>query len=196
MTHIKFFVEGKWEDTARGQRLAHSSDARFIRDYVKTIFGVTLSIENNFELIGGTSNLFSKAQFMRMEIESRKNKVVVIVDADSNVAERKRAIQEFKEAQDLPFSFFLFPNDKDIGEIETLLEYIATNENLLNCFTDYEKCIGQALDIKDKIYSYILAFTGDKKAAQDRNRDFTNGAFNLDHEALIPLKEFLAPFFS
>lgn len=179
MKPLKIFVEGR-----EGQ----STDAPFIRDCVKAWFGHELQIKENFLHIGGASEYLDMAPDIRRALE--KNEVLLIIDANGDYEKSKKKIEEFQARENISFKFFLFPNNRDKGEIETLLEQIATDRDKLNCFQAYEKCIGKQLDIKDKIYAYISAVAG-SKAAKDGNRNFLTPHFDLNHQSLQPLNDFL-----
>jgi hypothetical protein len=174
--------------------IAGSSDERFIKACIKHWFGGNHENTAEFQFMKGVDEFEDFAVRIKRTID--KQKLLMIVDANGKPEKRKTDIVEFQKKHDWHFPFFLFPNNKDKGEIETLLVKIATQKDKLKCFEDYEKCINQSLDIKDKIYAYITACTGNKEAARDKNRDFSSGHFDLDSPALDSLKEFLTPHFS
>lgn len=184
----KFFIEGRKGKDGK----IHSSDARFLKGCIKGWFGKDLDLSENFALIGGASEYNTMAPDIR---RSESFQVIMIIDGNGNPSKRKQEIIEFQKSESLNFPFFLFPNDKDIGELETLLETIAVKKDFLKCFNDYQKCIGKELDIKEKIFAYIRAHEKKKDAATEINRDFTTGGFDLNHDALSPLKVFLSQFF-
>jgi hypothetical protein len=192
MKPIQIFVEGKPIDGKKGKPV-HSTDSVFLRDCAQHWFNQKLELTVNFFLIGGAGQIKDTAQQIREA--DYKNHVLVIVDANGDPAKRKKEIEEFRSTEKLNFDYFLFPDNTNTGEVEVLLEQIATNTALLDCYINYEKCIGRRLDIKDEIFAYIQAATGDKESAKDKNRSFLNPHFDLNHACLEPLKKFLSPYF-
>ena len=193
MNPVKILVEGKL-DKKKG--IAHSSDSRFLRDCVQHWFNIDLDLVNNFEYIGGASELREMAiPIRRLQEEDLIHEVLVIVDANGDVAKRKAEVERFQQESGLSFRFFLFPDNSTNGEVETLIEAVATQRKFIDCFNDYERCIGKPLDLKDKVFAYIAAASKNHDDAKDINRKFSADLFNLDHAALNPLKEFLSPFF-
>jgi hypothetical protein len=191
MKPVKFFVEGGEKDK---RRIIHSTDSAFLRDCGKYWFNQKFDLPDNFKHIGGASEFKEMAPDIRLG--QLHHEVILIIDADGDPVTRKKEIEEFQISEGLKFPYFLFPDNANSGEVEHILEQIATDKTKLKCYEDYEKCIGKQLDIKDKIYAYIQAATGNKDAAKDQNRSFINAHFNLDDACLQPLNEFLAPFFS
>jgi hypothetical protein len=142
------------------------------------------------------------------------NDVLVIFDADTSknnggFAVRKQQISSYGLSLD---GIFLFPNNKDDAELETLLENIINekNKSIFDCWDKYELCLqeyaskktGKTLTTpakKSKIYAYLSALLdGSKKQqslAKDPNRNYSEAEhWNLDAEYLWPLKEFLLKY--
>ncbi len=186
MKPVKIFVEGKSP--------VHSTDSGFLRDCIQHWFNKTISLPDNFKHIGGASEFKDMAPDIRLAIE-KSYKVILIIDADDNPAARKKEIEEFQARENLKFPYFLFPDDTNGGEVEHLLTQIAIDKARVKCYEDYERCVGVNLDIKDKVFAYIQAVTGDKEAAKDKNRNFLKGHFDLNDACLEPLKKFLTPYF-
>lgn len=103
---------------------------------------------------------------------------------------------------------FLFPNNKDEGDFESLLEGIINPEHagLLTCFSGYDACIQsrnkpglpvsyKTPNRKARMYSYMDAMVKSRKKDQQfksGNWFFDNTDYwNLEAEALLPLKNFL-----
>ena len=146
------------------------------------------------------------------KIQGIKN--VIILDADSEqndggFEKRKNQIEALIDEFDVEYSLFLFPNNKDDGDFETLLENIINQEHrvLLDCFETYEKCISQykeqdeslkykAPNRKSKMYSYVMSFPKNREQMEQmKNKNiwfFDNTEYwNLDSEYLAELKKFL-----
>lgn len=182
-------------------------------NFVKTYLEQTFPNFTDFEIIplNGWQGL-SKAKNKLVENKDLGNKNIVIFDADiannqGGFTQRKQAIEKIKTKENLDFELFLFPNNSSDGDFELLLENIINpiHQKLLDCFEEYENCIGASqgdtnpqyvLPIrKAKIYSYIDAF----KKSRKQNERFKKGDWffdnkeywNLDSEYLNSLKEFL-----
>uniref|UniRef100_A0A2B4R931 DNA recombination protein RmuC-like n=1 Tax=Stylophora pistillata TaxID=50429 RepID=A0A2B4R931_STYPI len=104
--------------------------------------------------VGGFSSLKNK----EMDFDEKNVKNIILFDADEDIKKRRKYIEDtlskFKRKADI----FLFPNNKDSGCFEKLLENIASDTKPLECFEKYEECLGDdyALpDIKAKMYSYV-----------------------------------------
>jgi hypothetical protein len=169
---------------------------------------------------GFTSIVKSKNEFIQTSNHGGVN--LVVFDADDPSKDyggfeaRMKYLNSIKDAGNLDFDIFLFPNHSDNGDYETLLESIVPEEHrgLLNCFNQYQKCIelqdelkqyGYNLPIrKSKIYSYVDAL---KKSAEEEDRfkkrkglkdeDFLfdrRDIWNFDSPRLLPLKDFLLQY--
>lgn len=135
---------------------------------------------------------------------------IVFLDADDNIEERFKEVDQSKSFMDENFPAFLLPNNESIGDLETLLENIANpiNEAIFECWNNYENCLegkenpanpGKTFTLparKTKIYAYLEALLGSskkqKELIKEPNRDYTNPKhWDLNHEYLEPLKTFL-----
>ncbi len=116
--------------------------------------------EDHFDIIHveGKDKLFSDEFCKRIEnILKNKNQeyrqVCVIFDADIKKENQesdagfdnklKHIREKFKEKEtDFPKEqIFLFPNNQDDGDLETLLLEIAKHDDFLKCFEGYLECI-------------------------------------------------------
>lgn len=141
------------------------------------------------------------------KIISHKKNLKIIFDADDDIEQAKKNIQkQLKEiAQEnnidenslLQAKIFLFPNNKDTGNLENLVEKIAKEKCILECFEQYKKCIEKLQDKnkniklpakKSKVFAYLESF-GFKNG--DENFKFNEDIFDLNSEYLEPLKNFL-----
>ena len=93
------------------------------------------------------------------------NKIAIIQDVDDDFKQSTQKIDEaLKEAQinKEKVEYFLTPNNKDNGDLETLLLSTLKDNNIIKCFDDYEKCLKQDNDIhpkainKGKVYAYTM----------------------------------------
>jgi hypothetical protein len=210
---VQIFVEGE-------------ADVKFISDYIShikpdvkvekqgkkseiTLDGLTTTIHG----LTGWTDLENMKTAITQYKESG-DKVLVIFDADASdneggFAERKKQIEDYALSLD---GIFLFPDNKNDGALEDLLEKIINpvNQPVFDCWEDYETCLrecaskktGKELTTpakKSKIYGYLEVLTGrtqgEKKKIKDPNRDFTNSDhWNLDADFLTPLKSFLLKY--
>ncbi|WP_120831110.1 DUF3226 domain-containing protein [Helicobacter pylori] len=155
---IMIFVEGP-------------SDKVFLEVY---LYFLGNFLTKNFKVrsINGKGNLSNHLN----EIEQYA-KTLIIFDADikeenqeSDVGfdnKLKHIREKFKEkGTDFPKEqIFLFPNNQDDGDLETLLLEIAKHDEFLKCFKRYLKCIGikehhePIKDIrKNMLYAYLEVF--------------------------------------
>lgn len=186
------------------------ADARFLKQYVKHVFGEDINDER-LVILKGWDNLRTEASVARMRSMSANGGVnLVIVDADKDIQARKNEIEKWQQKNDVEFVLFLMPNNEDAGALEDLLENIINPNNSLifDCWEHYEQELVQ-LDIpgrtppplttpakKTKIYGYLEALLFETKSQKELikevNRNYENAQhWNLDAEYLEPLKGFL-----
>ena len=207
MKEFSIFVEG-------------DGDKKFIEDiiqYLKDENIINLP-DNDFkekisETKGWTTLKSNQGQSHRNKMKQtmlRGGVNLVIFDADSDIETRRQELIDLKKQYDLDFEIFLFPNDKDPGAIEELLEKIINpaNQCVLDCWKNYENELSQQIiewkkpkqpttpSSKSKIYAYLEALVGnthsEKKRIKDPNRDFCNKNFwNLETLYIKPLRDFL-----
>jgi hypothetical protein len=192
----KIFIEGK-------ERI-------FIEAYLDFIKIPSINVEL-IQLNGWTNLRNADNTFKENSDAGGRNLVVFDADTIANSGGfkiRKNEIEEMRHRLNLTFALFLFPNHEKDGDFEALLEEIVNPSHigLLDCFSEYEKCIskynslGRKIEYKlpikkSKIYSYVDAFPKTKS----ENEKFKKGDFffqnkemwNLESGYLNPLKEFL-----
>ncbi len=137
--------------------------------FVKTLLN-TLSIPSDsyqIECVGGKDNLSKVTQQLKSNsLDGGKNLILFDADFPSNnggfsnrFQDISRQLQQYGIISDI----FLFPNNKDDGDFETLLEKIIPrkkcNDDFLDCYTQYENCLKtKGFHIpprKGKLYAYI-----------------------------------------
>lgn len=186
------------------------ADVKFLKHYIHHLFGVDIPDERILKLDGWT-NLKGSTWRQRMEANTANGGTnIVIIDADNDFEARRSDILAWKEEYGLDFELFLFPNNKDTGALEDLLENIINPNNrpILDCWENYEEQLVQ-LNIpgrtppplttpakKTKIYGYLEALLGptksEKQLIKEPNRNYENTLhWNLDAKYLKPLKDFL-----
>lgn len=195
---IRIFVEGR--------------DKQFLEKYLRFL---SEKDEGAWEIIsaGGYTKLhLLDQQFKENSERGGKNLVVFDADSDENgggYAVRMKYLLDKLEELSLSADLFLFPNNKDDGDFELLLEHIVNEEHacLLECFEGYEMCVsghkeenGDSQYItpnrKSKIYAYLESIKKTRKEAEafKNKQDFFFDKpkyWNLEADYLKPLKEFL-----
>ncbi|WP_187859833.1 DUF3226 domain-containing protein [Helicobacter pylori] len=115
------------------------SDRLFLEVYLLYLYFQEKFPIKNFKVqnVDGKNNLSKRL----LEIE-KYDKTLIIFDADKNYEGNKKEI--LKVVSKTPISeeqIFLFPNNQDNGDLETLLLKIAKHEEFINCFESYLDCI-------------------------------------------------------
>ncbi len=181
---LKIFVEGE-------------TDKKFIQDYLAHL--------NMCEYVGEIINCGGKDSLLSGRLESfirnfhdQGYRNLVIFDADNNPKARRDELEKLKTRDNLSFEYFLFPNNKDSGEIEDLFVRIISSEHrsVFDCFDNYVECLEDGYDKPAKIakiYACLDAVVRDKEMFKNPNtRDYRNlGCFDLDSLHLSPLYQFL-----
>lgn len=164
---ILIFVEG-------------SSDKVFLEVYLYFLENIPIK---NFKVkdVIGKDNLSKRL----LEIE-QYDKTLIIFDADKDYESNKKEIltvvlktkQTISEEQ-----IFLFPNNQDNGDLETLLLEIAEHKEIIQCFKRYLKCIeckcigikehhGPIKNIrKNMLYAYLEVFELQNFFKDKRNKN-------------------------
>ena len=196
MTRI--FVEGR--------------EADFIDKYLMFLIGANAG---KWEVVstGGYSNLSMIDQKFKENSDNGGNNLVIfdadLPETDGGFKARKKHLEEKMKELSVSGQLFLFPNNKEDGDFESMLENIVNEEHrcLLECFERYEGCIGRHCDDqgrpkyvtpnrKAKIYAYVESFkksNSEKEKFKNKKEFFFDNPdyWNLDSVYLTPLKEFL-----
>ncbi len=178
--------------------------------------------------VEGKDKLFSDEFCKRIEnILKNKNQeyrqVCIIFDADIKKENQesdagfdnklKHIREKFKEkGTDFPKEqIFLFPNNQDDGDLETLLLEIAKHDDFLKCFERYLECIKNKEHYKpiknirkSKWYAYlevlglenldIFDSKGKIKEKHKEEYEKLKKVIDFNSNSLIPLKDFLGQF--
>lgn len=185
-------------------------DNKFVKIYLESL-GHTYKSDFAVEATGG----WTKINLVRPKIQEYIDKgdiVVLVFDADDNsngggYAVRAAAIEQVLIEQGLEIDFFLFPNNADDGDFESLLIQIATagRQGVFNCFNNYEACVlGLNDDFnsfktplrKSRIYAYFECIDEPSSQKDQEMRDKTlffgnNSYWDLTSAYLNPLRDFL-----
>ncbi|WRA26560.1 hypothetical protein KVJ87_01805 [Helicobacter pylori] len=175
--------------------------------------------------LDGKDELFSDEFCKRIEnILKNKNQeyrqVCIVFDADIKKENQesdagfdnklKHIREKFKEkGTDFPKEqIFLFPNNQDNGDLETLLLEIAKHDEFLKCFEGYLECIKSKEHYKpiknirkNMLYAYLEALglenldifdsKGKIKEKYKEEYEKLKEAIDFSSNSLIPLKNFL-----
>ncbi len=141
------------------------SDRIFLGAYLFYLYFQEKFPIKNFKVqnVDGKNNLSKRL----LEIE-KYDKTLIIFDADKNYESNKKEILKVVSKTKQTISeeqIFLFPNNQDDGDLETLLLKIANHKEFINCFESYLGCIKKKehykpiKDIrKNMLYAYLEAF--------------------------------------
>ena len=117
--------------------------------------------------INGKDNLRnSRNQFLQNTAEGGINLIVFDADSPENLGgynRRKAEIQNTLLEFGIDSEIFLFPDNNNDGDFESLLETVARgdiHEPFFGCFNDYELCLGDRYvhpNRKGKLHAYITS---------------------------------------
>lgn len=167
------------------------TDKDFLELYCKH-----LNIDARIHVADGKDNLKNRVNL----VKANKN-YLIIFDADNDYNNSKDNIENQINKMNIPkenYDIFLLPNNKDNGNLETLIEKIARYKEVLKCFEGYEECISKLVlrndniklpPKKSKIFAYMESF-GFKNPEESENFDLSPYV-DFKNEYLEPLKNFL-----
>ncbi|RKV58857.1 hypothetical protein DD776_05820 [Helicobacter pylori] len=183
--------------------------------------------------VEGKNNLFSDGLCKNIKSilnneDHRYKQVCIIFDADIKEESQesdagfnnklKHIREKFKEKGiDFPKEqIFLFPNNQDDGDLETLLLKIAKHDEFLKCFEGYLECIKSKEHYKpiknirkNMLYAYLEAlglenltktnigvFDDKGKIKEEHKEEYEKlkEVIDFNSKSLIPLKDFLGQF--
>nr|WP_120906121.1 DUF3226 domain-containing protein [Helicobacter pylori] len=128
----------------------------------------------NFKVkdVTGKDNLSKRL----LEIEQYA-KTLIIFDADKDYESNKKEILSKTQQKITEEQIFLFPNNQDDGDLETLLLEIAKHDDFLKCFERYLECIESKKHYKpikniskSKWYAYLEVFGLQNFFKDNRNK--------------------------
>lgn len=157
------------------------ADQKFLSDALTTWFNLAFQpkhfdcydeirkIDIRIQDLGGKNTFLTdkiKSLFAQNTVSGIQN--IVILDADE-ISSQRQMLEEVKQELNTNFPYFLLPDNSNNGELENLLEQIIHPQNqvILDCWENYEKCVGQYDNPtrpgfkytipakKSKIYSYL-----------------------------------------
>ncbi len=87
------------------------------------------------------------------ELGLSQHSYFAIVDADTSFTTRKEEMEALTTTNQVPF--YIFPNHRDNGDLETLLLSLVNEENkIIKCFDTYVTCVDKDINNKAKLYAY------------------------------------------
>ena len=195
MTRI--FIESRNDST---------QEFNFLQAYIKHL-GIDMD-KIDFVHEGGKDNIrLGKNKFLEAQTENKNN--IILFDADKDGATKAMLDKFLADNPEIQTAYFLFPNNEEDGNVETLLDKILLKDRFsgfFGCFNDYETCIkgqkdddGNALystpNLKGKLYTFFTSLHLSKSKMKEVKRgnwlfDEPN-YWDFDSPYLEPLKVFL-----
>lgn len=192
-------------------------------DFIQAILGRLGIAREMYEIIStaGYTNLLNESRPFIEKMRSNTDaggKNVVVFDADSpknngGFQKRREELLARRDCLGLDFDLFLWPDNQDDGDVEVLMERIARHDlykEIFECFGKYERCISSRKNdkgepyytvpnLKNKLHTYFTSLPI-SKSQKDK---FGHGAWrwederiwNLNSDALTPIKSFLSQYF-
>ncbi len=196
---IRIFIESKNRFTP---------EYKFMATLLKNMGFATDSYEI-IPLDGKDTLHLAKNQFLQNTAEGGRNLIVFDADSPENLGgyeQRKTDLESQLKALNITAELFLWPNDKEDGDFETLLESIARKDlhkKFFDCFSDYEACLGkeyQKPNRKGKLHTYVTSM----KISNRQRRTIGSGdwlfeddtLWNLKSPFLIRIKDFFLSHFN
>ncbi|MGL2841368.1 DUF3226 domain-containing protein [Helicobacter pylori] len=148
------------------------SDKVFLEVYLYFLEDIPIK---NFKVkdVTGKDNLSKRL----LEIE-QYDKTLIIFDADKDHESNKKEILSKTQQKITEEQIFLFPNNQDDGDLETLLLEIAKHDEFLKCFEGYLECIKSKEHYKpikniskSKWYAYLEVFELQNFFKDKRNKN-------------------------
>ena len=205
------------------------ADLVFIKDFIEVHFGYlhnsivkikedTIDItifhknENSIKIfvLGSKEALDNENTSKKVTSEINKESyhyTILILDADENVEVSKELANKYVNNLSLSNSY-LFPDVENVGDLETILENIQVDQNIADCWSNFEDCI-QGKDVaytipakKSKIYTYLEVLNPNtkrgKENCKERNRNYKDTQIwkisDLNNPYILKLKTFLDPY--
>lgn len=203
------------------------ADVVFLRDFIKHLLNSKkIQVEkikreqkridyhiklNDLSILIYESGGYKVLKKLKKTIESKMidgYKIIVIQDADNpskedgGIENRTNYFNRMKKELNIDFEFFLFPNNKDDGDLEVLLKKIVNKEkynNTLECYKEWSDCLSvfaerehceELLQDKNLIYNYFRTYFG-MDNAKEENRVFVSEYWDFESEELEHLRVFL-----
>lgn len=176
----------------------------FIKTLLNNVLNKDMS-QIDLVCVDGWTNLFKVANtFRACTMDGGTNLIIFDADSASNgggFQKRLSSLINVLQQENLTAQIFLFPNNSDDGDFETLLERLTqnvTHKAFFDCFHDYETCLGTkyvAPNRKAKLFSYVSSQThlsnNQRKKVGKGEWCFDDASlWNMDAPYLNALKDF------
>lgn len=125
----------------------------------------------------GQDNLAKELSPLKAQ-DAKIEKIAIIEDADNDFKASQENIDKAIADSTIDPSkikYFLTPNNKDLGDLETLLLSTVQENNIVECFADYKKCLTAGNEIypkalnKGQVYSYTMYSQSGKNLHKPHN---------------------------
>jgi hypothetical protein len=198
------------------------ADAIFLKDYLMHL-DKSLSITTNFDkknkiaiilkseyaeikiLVAGGYTVIKEEKFLKSlnEYIDSNYKILIIQDADNPSKDNggvQNRIKYLELDSSIEFKAFFFPNNKDDGDLETLLLRIKKNDqyNTSNgCYQYYIDCTkkinpewsAELEEDKSLVFNYFRTYYG-MENSKEENRKYEADYWDFESDKLNPLKDF------
>lgn len=211
---IKIYIEsGVAAAQKNNKRTTPEQD--FIEKFIEHHFaGKKANVDFMVCGLGGKDTLEASAPLFRDITDEDSN--IVIFDADTQhnnggFSDRQKHIASERERLGLEFEFFLWPNNHDDGDFESMLLNMINPKHagILKCYEGFEMCVGghdpeqKQYDLpgrKGEVYTYVEI----QKLTDDQRKQLSKGFYQFDNteywdmdaEYCSSLKTFLSTYFS
>ncbi|MBD5386937.1 hypothetical protein HDR70_03505 [bacterium] len=166
--------------------------------------GIDAASYNIIPLNGKDNLRNARNQFIQNTLEEGLNLIIFDADTSDNLGgyrQRKEYLEGLLNELGMDAEIFLFPNNADDGDFETLLEGTTRRNSFrrfFDCFEDYELCLGDEYvhpNRKGKLHTYITSM----KLSNAQRKKIGSGFWLFDEDkywdlhadALSPLADFL-----
>ncbi len=178
------------------------TDEKFFKDIIPFFFPELKYDEDyKIQVLNGKDKLITQIETLERYIFSGTS-IAICLDADKDITSTNDNIKKQIGSNLLSkCKIFLLPNDQTAGNLESLLLNLTHPEHtsVFSCFDEYAKCIEaignyKSLTDKAKILAYIEVIITKNKIvslSDDRFSFQDKVLWNLDSEALVPLKNFI-----
>ncbi len=111
----------------------------------------------NLQIINlkGQNNLEYALKTILKPREAIISKIGILIDADQNFQQSENEVKKAISASEIDIkkiNYFLTPNNRDLGNLETLLLSSLNRENIpqLKCFKEYKRCLTNSISDIEK----------------------------------------------
>ncbi len=176
------------------QFFTEGNDIKFIKDIL-----ISRNKSNDNDVYvkaeGWTSLHLTKSKFLENTNKGGRN--FVFFDGNGNPTKRRSELLEIRQQLGIDFELFLFPNDLDIGAIESLLLQMVLPQysDIFQCFDNYSQCISNANaayvlpNFKSKFFAFAETTGQETNLLKINFNDTTY--YDLNHASLNSLYTFL-----